>query len=102
MINPKCHNTGCNYPEGECTGACCCNGDCDQGRACPRREMPVQFAGDEPEPIPSDSLLFWLAPACITPPSWCGVRYEHPPRRQHRPGHHLRGRLCNHLYRRLT
>lgn len=59
MINPKCHNTGCNYPEGECTGACCCNGDCDQGRACPRRELPVQFAGDEPEP--ADGLLFLLA-----------------------------------------
>lgn len=65
MIHPKCHNTGCNYPEGECTGACCCNGDCNQGRACPRRELPVQFAGMEPDPIPSDGLLFWLALAGV-------------------------------------
>lgn len=64
MINPKCHNTGCNYPEGECPGACCCNGDCDQGRACPRRKLPVlQFADDEPEP--ADGLLFWLALAGV-------------------------------------
>ena len=44
----KCHNTGCNVPEGECTGECSYNFPPTR-RPRKKSDMPVQFAGEEPD-----------------------------------------------------
>ena len=46
-----------------------CNHNCNQGRNCPTPqacEMPIQFAGEEPEPIPTAfAVVLWVI-CCVT------------------------------------
>lgn len=55
-----CKITGCNYPEGECSGACCCTHDCGEGRTCPARVAKIGQRMPGPEPITGTSWRDYL------------------------------------------
>ncbi len=70
MKTCKHSGNGCNYPEGDCSGACSMTSDpyllTRRPAARPMAAMPIQFAGPEPTEADDDTAgIGWLVAAFV-------------------------------------